>query len=151
MSEENITTPVKTEAELAAERENENRLYSKARKRAAFRIHLLIFILVNALFWVIWYFVFRTTESDPGKIATDQQVFKAVLFLTIAWLIILIGHHVFVRIFDSTIVEKELKKIKKQIEENEKELKRLKAVAEQKKAELLRKQQETAEGSASQN
>jgi len=151
MSEENITTPVKTEAEIAAERENENRLYSKARKRAAFRIHLLIFILVNALFWVIWYFVFRTTESDPGKIATDQQVFRAVLFLTIAWLIILIGHHVFVRIFDSTIVEKELKKIKKQIEENEKELKRLKAVAEQKKAELLRKQQETAEGSASQN
>lgn len=145
MSEENITTPVKTEAEIAAERENENRLYSKARKRAAFRIHLLIFILVNALFWVIWYFVFRTTESDPGKIATDQQVFRAVLFLTIAWLIILIGHHVFVRIFDSTIVEKELKKIKKQIEENEKELKRLKAVAEQKKAELLRKQQETAE------
>lgn len=149
MSEENITTPVKTEAEIAAERENGNRLYSKARKRAAFRIHLLIFILVNALFWVIWYFVFRTTESDPGKIATDQQVFRAVLFLTIAWLIILIGHHVFVRIFDSTIVEKELKKIKKQIEENEKELKRLKAVAEQKKAELLRKQQETAEGSAS--
>lgn len=145
MSEENITTPVKTEAEIAAERENENRLYSKARKRAAFRIHLLIFILVNALFWVIWYFVFRTTESDPGKIATDQQVFRAVLFLTIAWLIILIGHHVFVRIFDSTIVEKELKKIKKQIEENEKELKRLKAVAEQKKAELLRKQQEATE------
>ena len=151
MAEENITNPVKTEAEIAAEQENEQKLYSKARKRAAFRIHLLIFILVNALFWVIWYFVFRTTESDPGKIATDQQVFKAVLFLTIAWLIILIGHHVFVRIFDSTIVEKELKKIKKQIEENEKELKRLKAVAEQKKAELLRKQQETAEGSASQN
>jgi uncharacterized membrane protein (DUF106 family) len=151
MSEENITTPVKTEAEIAAERENENRLYSKARKRAAFRIHLLIFILVNALFWVIWYFVFRTTESDPGKIATDQQVFRAVLFLTIAWLIILIGHHVFVRIFDSTIVEKELKKIKKQIEENEKELKRLKAVAEQKKAELLRRKQESTEGTESQS
>ncbi|MBR4535270.1 MAG: 2TM domain-containing protein [Bacteroidales bacterium] len=144
MSEENITTPVKTEAEIAAERENENRLYSKARKRAAFRIHLLIFILVNALFWVIWYFVFRGTEAN-------DVFFKAVLFVTIAWLIILIGHNVFVRIFDSTIVEKELKKIKKQIEENEKELQRLKAVAEQKKAELLRKQQETAEGSASQN
>ena len=138
MSEENITTPVKTEAEIAAEQENEKKLYSKARNRASFRIHLMIFILVNALFWVIWYFVFRGTEAN-------DVFFKAVLFVTIAWLIILIGHNVFVRIFDSTIVEKELKKIKKQIEENEKELQRLKAVAEQKKAELLRKKQEATE------
>ena len=138
MAEENITTPVKTEAEIAAEQENEQKLYSKARNRAAFRIHLMIFILVNALFWVIWYFVFRGTEAN-------DVFFKAVLFVTIAWLIILIGHNVFVRMFNSTIVEKELKKIKKQIEENEKELQRLKAVAEQKKAELLRKQQENTE------
>ncbi len=138
MAEENITTPVKTEAEIAAEQENEKKLYNKARNRAAFRIHLLIFILVNALFWVIWYFVFRGTEAN-------DVFFKAVLFVTIAWLIILIGHNVFVRMFNSTIVEKELKKIKKQIENNEKELQRLKAVAEQKKAELLRKQQENTE------
>lgn len=144
MAEENITTPVKTEAEIVAEQENEKKLYSKARNRAAFRIHLMIFILVNALFWVIWYFVFRGTEAN-------DVFFKAVLFVTIAWLIILIGHNVFVRIFDSTIVERELKKIKKQIEENEKELQRLKAVAEQKKAELLRKKQESAEGTESQN
>ncbi len=138
MAEENITTPVKTEAEIAAEQENEKKLYNKARNRAAFRIHLLIFILVNALFWVIYFFVFKGTEAN-------DVFFKAVLFVTIAWLIILIGHNVFVRVFNSTIVEKELKKIKKQIEENEKELQRLKTIAEQKKAELLRKQQETTE------
>lgn len=138
MAEENITTPVKTDAEIAAEQENEQKLYSKARNRAAFRIHLMIFILVNALFWVIWYFVFRGTEAN-------DIFFKSVLFVTIAWLIILIGHNVFLRIFNSTIVEKELKKLKKQIENNEKELQRLKAVAEQKKAELLRKQQENTE------
>ncbi|MBO4654184.1 MAG: 2TM domain-containing protein [Bacteroidales bacterium] len=138
MAEENITTPVKTEAEIAAEQENEKKLYNKARLRAAFRIHLLIFILVNALFWVIWYFVFRGTEAN-------DVFFKAVLFVTIAWLIILVGHNVFVRVFNSTIVEKELKKIKKEIENNEKELLRLKTIAEQKKAELLRKQQENAE------
>ena len=128
MAEENITTQSKSEAEIAAEQENEQKLYSKARNRAAFRVHLMIFILVNALFWVIWYFVFRGTEAN-------DVFFKAVLFVTIAWLIILIGHNVFVRMFNSTIVEKELKKIKKQIEDNEKELQRLKAVAEQKKAE----------------
>lgn len=138
MAEENITIQGKTEAEIAAEQENEKKLYNKARNRAAFRIHLLIFILVNALFWVIWYFVFRGTEAN-------DVFFKSVLFVTIAWLIILIGHNVFVKIFNSTIVEKELKKIKKQIEDNEKELQRLKAVAEQKKAELMRKQQENIE------
>ena len=138
MAEENITTQSKSEAEIAAEQENEQKLYSKARNRAAFRVHLMIFILVNALFWVIWYFVFRGTEAN-------DVFFKAVLFVTIAWLIILIGHNVFVRMFNSTIVEKELKKIKKQIEDNEKELQRLKAVAEQKKAELLSKQQENTE------
>ncbi len=138
MAEENITTPVKTEAEIAAEQENEKKLYNKARNRAAFRIHLLIFILVNALFWVIYFFVFKGTEAN-------DVFFKAVLFVTIAWLIILIGHNVFVRVFNSTIVEKELKKVKKQIEDNEKELQRLKTIAEQKKAELLRKQQENTE------
>ena len=138
MAEENITTQVKTEAEIAAEQENEKKLYNKARNRAAFRIHLLIFILVNALFWVIWYFVFRGTEAN-------DVFFKAVLFVTIAWLIILVGHNVFVRVFNSTIVEKELKKIKKEIENNEKELQRLKTIAEQKKAELLRKKQENTE------
>ncbi|MBR6063416.1 MAG: 2TM domain-containing protein [Bacteroidales bacterium] len=138
MAEENITTPVKTEAEIAAEQENEKKLYNRARNRAAFRIHLLIFILVNALFWVIYFFVFKGTEAN-------DVFFKAVLFVTIAWLIILIGHNVFVRVFNSTIVEKELKKIKKEIENSEKELLRLKTIAEQKKAELLRKQQETTE------
>ncbi len=142
MAEENITTPVKTAAEIAAEiaaeQENEKKLYNKARNRAAFRIHLLIFILVNALFWVIYFFVFKGTEAN-------DVFFKAVLFVTIAWLIILIGHNVFVRVFNSTIVEKELKKIKKEIENSEKELLRLKTIAEQKKAELLRKQQETTE------
>ena len=136
MAEENITTPVKTEAEIAAEQENEKKLYNKARNRAAFRIHLLIFILVNALFWVIYFFVFKGTEAN-------DVFFKAVLFVTIAWLIILIGHNVFVRVFNSTIVEKELKKIKKEIENSENELQRLKTIAEQKKAEPLRKQQET--------
>ena len=138
MAEENITTQSKSEAEVAAEQENEQKLYSKARNRAAFRVHLMIFILVNALFWVIWYFVFRGTEAN-------DVFFKAVLFVTIAWLIILVGHNVFVSVFNSTIVEKELKKIKKQIEDNEKELQRLKTIAEQKKAELLRKQQENTE------
>lgn len=138
MAEENITTPVKTEAEISAEQENEKKLYNKARNRAAFRIHLLIFILVNALFWVIYFFVFKGTEAN-------DVFFKAVLFVTIAWLIILIGHNVFVRVFNSTIVEKELKKIKKEIENSEKELQKLKTIAEQKKAELLRKQQEATE------
>lgn len=138
MAEENMISQGKSEAEITAERENEKKLYDKAHSRATFKIHLMIFILVNALFWVLWYFVFRGTEAD-------RMIFKSVLFVTIAWLIILIGHHVFVYVFNATFVEKELKKLKKQIAKSEQEIERLKTIAEQKKADLLRKQQENTE------
>lgn len=116
--------------------EDVQKLWQKARHRAAFKIHLIIFVLVNALFWVIWYFVFRNNE------ATNEPVMKAVLFMSIAWLIILIGHYVFVYVFGATFVEKELKKLKNQIEKDKKEIERLKTIAEQKKAELLKQSSE---------
>lgn len=137
MAEENNTIQ-KSEAEIKAEQENEKKLYNKAQSRATFKIHLMIFILVNALFWVLWYFVFRNTDAN-------EVIFKSVLFVTIAWLIILIGHHVFVYVFNATFVEKELKKLKKQIEKQEKEIQKLKTIAEQKKAEVLRKKAEQSE------
>lgn len=130
MAEENIH-PGTIEAEL----EEERKLQRKAQIRASFKIHLLIFILANALFWVIWYFVFRSTEAD-------QIFFKSILFVTIAWFIILIGHYVFVYVFGATFVEKELKKLKNQIEKDKKEIERLKTIAEQKKAELLKQSSE---------
>lgn len=130
MAEENIH-PGTIEAEL----EEERKLQRKAQIRASFKIHLLIFILANALFWVIWYFVFRSTEAD-------QIFFKSILFVTIAWFIILAGHYIFVYKFNSTLAEKELAKLKKQIEKDKKEIERLKSVAAQKKAELLKQSSE---------
>lgn len=130
MAEENI----QPEAQKAA-LEEEQKLIRKARIRASFKIHALLFILVNALFWVIWYFVFRNTEAD-------QLFFKSILFVTIAWFIILVGHYIFVYKFNSTLVEKELAKLKKQIEKDKKEIERLKTVAAQKKAELQQKKEE---------
>lgn len=109
--------------------EQERKLYNKARNRAAFIKHLLVFILVNALIWVIWAFVFRGTEADT-------LVFKSILFVSIAWIILLIGHYVIVFTFSSSLVEKEIKKLKKQIAKDKQELEKLKTIAAQKKAEL---------------
>lgn len=109
--------------------EQERKLYNKARNRAAFIKHLLVFILVNALIWVIWAFVFRGTEAD-------NLFLKSILFVSIAWLIILIGHYIFVYTFNSSLVEKEIKKLKKQIAKDEQELERLKTIAAQKHNEV---------------
>lgn len=115
--------------------EDVQKLWQKARHRAAFKIHLIIFVLVNALFWAFWYLLLHNTEAD-------QILFKLILFMSIAWLIILIGHYVFVYVFGATFVEKELKKLKNQIEKDKKEIERLKTIAEQKKAELLKQSSE---------
>lgn len=139
MAEEIITLQAKSEAELAAEQEKEKKLFGKARARASFKIHLIIFILVNALLWVIWYFIAKAPEGEVDKFL------HATLFISIAWFIFLLGHYVFVYVFNATIVEKELKKLKKEMAEQEQELQKLKTIADQKKAQVLRKQQENTE------
>lgn len=118
------------EAEIAAAVEQEKKLFNKARARAAFKIHLIIYLLVNALFWIIWYFVFRGTEAN-------NLFFRSILFVTLAWAVIAIGHYVFVFVFNATMVEKELKKLKKQIAKDEEKLKVLQTIANEKHAELL--------------
>lgn len=117
--------------------ETERKLYAKAHARASFKKHLIIFILINLLLWVIWYFVFKPKGS------TGTDVAHVCAFVTIAWLLILAGHYVFVYVFNATLVEKELKHLKSQISNNEKEIGRLRSILEQKKAELMRQEEET--------
>ncbi|MDR2979741.1 MAG: 2TM domain-containing protein [Bacteroidales bacterium] len=97
---------------------SEEKLVKRASKRAGFKIHTGIFILVNLFFWVIWYFVFR--GSDAGK-----PVLNAVLFLSIAWLIAIIGHYFIVYKWNKSLLDKELTELKKEIERKEKEVNKL--------------------------
>lgn len=129
MEEAQVQNPKATETEIAAAVEEEKKLFNKARARAAFKIHIIIYLLVNALFWIIWYFVFRGTEAN-------NIFFRSILFVTLAWAVIAIGHYVFVYVFNATMAEKELKKLKKQIARDEEKLKKLQTIADQKREEV---------------
>ncbi|MDL2297240.1 2TM domain-containing protein [Bacteroidales bacterium OttesenSCG-928-B11] len=97
---------------------SEEKLAKKASKRAGFKIHAGIYILVNLFFWVIWIFLFRGNE--------DKTFFNAVLFLSIAWLIALIAHYLIVYKWNKSMVEKELDSLKKEMKQKEKELEKIK-------------------------
>ena len=129
----------------SANQESDKKLYAKARARASFKIHVILFILVNLLLWVFWYFVFKSKETTGADVA---HVFA---FITIIWLLILAGHYVFVYVFNATLVEKELKRLKNQISDNEKAIERLKIISDQRKAELQRKEVENESEKQNQN
>lgn len=92
----------------------EEKLVKRASKRAGFKIHVGIFILVNLFFWVIWYFVFRGNDAEKTGL-------NAVLFLSIAWLIAIVGHYFIVYKWNKSLLDKELIELKKEIERKEKD------------------------------
>ena len=99
------------------------KLLKKASLRAGFKIHLGIFILVNLLCWVVWYFGFR-----GGDTTTSQKTMEASLFLSVAWTIILIGHFFVAYKWNKSMVEKELSILKKEMKEKEEELNKFREI-----------------------
>ena len=110
---------------VITETEDEVKLYKRASQRATFKIHAAIFILINLFLWVIWYFLFKG-ETD----ASANKVTSAVLFVTIAWFIILTGHYLFVFKWNKSLVDKELMRLKKENKKKEEELERMRQEAE---------------------
>jgi len=50
-------------------------IYNRAKKRVSFKIHLTVYLLVNAFFWLLWYFLFKGKE--------DPTFFRFTLALTL--------------------------------------------------------------------
>ncbi len=96
----------------------DKKLYKKATRRAAFKIHLAIYLLVNLIFWLIWFFIIKSEESNP----TSTKTLKALIFFTIVWLLLLVGHYLAVYRWNKTLVEKELNKLLKENKANEEKL-----------------------------
>lgn len=82
-----------------------NPIYKKAKKRIQFKIHTLIYLLVLLFLWIVWYFIF--------KHQTDSTFFDVVLFTTLAWSILLIGHYFISYRLNHTLIENEIKVILK--------------------------------------
>lgn len=96
----------------------DKKLYKKATRRAAFKIHLAIYLLVNLIFWLIWFFIIKSEPLDP----TSTKILKTLIFFTIVWLLLLVGHYLAVYKWNKTIVEKELNKLLKENKANEEKL-----------------------------
>ncbi len=102
----------------------EQNVYKIASRRVGFKIHVAFFIIILAMLWIIWAFIFKPNESD-----TKDTFLHAILFVNSIWLLILISHYLIVYRWNKTLIEKEIKKIKK---EKEKLIKLKKEVEEKK-------------------
>jgi hypothetical protein len=65
------------------------------------------------LIWLFWFFVFK------GSNDLNQPACNTALFITLAWGICIIAHYLIVYKWDKTYVEKEIKYLKKQREQQE--------------------------------
>lgn len=96
----------------------EQKLYKKASKRAGFKVDLTIYVLVNLFLWIVWFFIFKGRE--------DITFFKSILFVSIIWSLVLFTHYFIVYRMDKSLVEKELKNLKREMKQKDKELENLK-------------------------
>jgi hypothetical protein len=80
-------------------------IYKKAKKRVQFKIHTLVYILVLLFLWIVWFFIFDKK--------TDSPFFEVVLFLSLVWSILIIGHYFFSYRWNNAMLENEIKKILK--------------------------------------
>ena len=111
------STPVNSDNSDPVDR----KLYKKASRRAAFKIHLAVYFLVNLIFWLIWFFIIKSEEPNP----TSTKTLNALIFFTIVWLLLLIGHYLAVYKWNKSLVEKELNKLLKENRANEEKLRKL--------------------------
>jgi fatty acid desaturase len=84
---------------------NNESVLKVAKKRVGFKKHLTVYILVNLLLWVMYYFFFK------GK--PDTTFFQTILFISIIWTIIIIGHYFYAIKWNKKMLEKEVENIMK--------------------------------------
>jgi len=89
---------------------NNELVIKAAKKRVAFKKHLTIYILINLLLWVLFYFLFRKSE--------DKMFFNSILFVFITWTIITIGHYFYAMKWNKKMLEKEIEFLLKEKNHN---------------------------------
>lgn len=123
--------------------------YKAANKRVHFKRHIAIYALVMIVLWVLYFFIFRETpqpeaaqtvaegaeaaaESATANAPAPMGLFlKCTLFVTILWTVILFFHYLFVYRLNSTMIDREIKNLKKEIEQKKATLEKLKEEAKQ--------------------
>jgi len=80
--------------------EKDDQLWQQAKARAEFKTHLTVYLIINALLWIIWLFTGGT------------QTYPWPIWPTIGWGIGIIFNYLGVYKFSNT-VEKEYEKLKR--------------------------------------
>jgi len=97
---------------MSTEQIKNNELVLKtAKKRVAFKKHLTVYILLNLLLWVLFYFLFRKSE--------DTIFLHSIIFLLLTWTIIIVGHYFYAMKWNGKMLEKEVKTLIKKTEKAE--------------------------------
>ena len=102
-----------------------------ADKRVHFKVHITIFIVINAIMWALWFTLFNAIVTSETIRAAILKVFICV---TLVWLLLLILHYCIAYKWNKTFVEKELKKMRNMHEKQLKEIEKLKAKIAETKA-----------------
>jgi len=82
--------------------ENRNIILKTAKKRVAFKKHVTLYILINMLLWIVFF------------IPIDKKIFLyTLLFVLLAWTIIIVGHYFYAIKWNKKMLEKEVETILK--------------------------------------
>lgn len=81
-------------------------VYKKAKKRVHFKIHFGFYFLILTFLWLVWFFIFK-------KNSAETLFLESILFLTLAWTLVLIGHYLYSYKWNNTLVENEIKNLLK--------------------------------------
>ena len=100
--------------------------YRIANKRSHFKKHIAIYFLLMIVLWVLYFFIFRDPKGEPMGI-----FLKSPLFVTIIWTVLLFFHYLFVYRLNATMVDREIKKLQKEIKNKKMQLEKLKEEAKQ--------------------
>lgn len=108
------------------------KVYKKAQQRVHFKLHLAIYVLSMAVLWILYIFLFKATETpDVSEVVNGGMTFgKFTILITLLWTVLIIFHCLFVYKLNNTMLEKEIKRLQKEIKKQE-ELK--KSLQEQKR------------------
>ena len=105
--------------------------YKTANKRAHFKRHIAIYFLLMIVLWVLYFFIFREPKTPETADAPMGLFLKCLLFVTIIWTVLLFFHYLFVYRLNSTMIDREIKKLQKEIEKKKAHLEQLKEQAKQ--------------------
>ncbi len=131
MEEEKVKNQTADETPIPAEEEKQMR--SVAVGRVSFKIHLTVFVVVNLVLWCLWFTIFNAIVTNE---TIADAILKTSVCITVVWFLIVLVHYLIVYRWNSTLVEKELRRMKKARKKALKEIEEIKKnIAQTKKTE----------------